>query len=82
MKKNGFGMRLPGVLCLALLLGSAAGAEEGKPPVQQAQQFRMKVTKTVRLDYLLFLPKGYEADKKKKWPLASSSTAPASAATA
>jgi len=36
---------------------------------QQAHTFEVQVTKIVRLDYLLYLPKGYGTDPQKKWPL-------------
>jgi predicted peptidase len=36
---------------------------------QQAQLLEKKISKTVRLDYLLHLPSGYDADTKKRWPL-------------
>jgi predicted peptidase len=37
--------------------------------VQKACTFEAQITKTVRLNYLLFLPQGYGADPEKKWPL-------------
>jgi predicted peptidase len=36
---------------------------------QQAHSFEVQITKTVRLNYLLYLPKGYGTDPHKKWPL-------------
>jgi len=36
---------------------------------QQAHTFEVQITRTVRLDYLLYLPKGYGTDPQKKWPL-------------
>jgi len=52
---------------------SAAVAEEKEAPAknadaQQAQHFEREITITVRLNYLLYLPAGYDADKK-PWPL-------------
>ncbi|MBI1924098.1 prolyl oligopeptidase family serine peptidase [Candidatus Poribacteria bacterium] len=35
---------------------------------QQAHTFEAQITKTVRLNYLLFLPKGY-GEAEKKWPV-------------
>jgi predicted peptidase len=36
---------------------------------QQAHTFEAQTTKTVRLNYLLFLPKGYGTDPEKRWAL-------------
>jgi predicted peptidase len=36
---------------------------------QNAQTFRAEICRTVRLDYLLFLPRGYGEDPEKRWPL-------------
>src|SRR5260221_4091008 len=36
---------------------------------QQAQALNVKLAKTVRLNYLLFLPPDYGADPQQKWPL-------------
>lgn len=37
--------------------------------VQKELSFETQITKTVRLNYLLFLPKDYGTDQDKKWPL-------------
>jgi len=36
---------------------------------QRACTFEKQVTRTLRLSYLLSLPRGYRAGGKKKWPL-------------
>ncbi len=36
---------------------------------QQECKFEAQVLKTVRLNYLLYLPKGYDKDSSQKWPL-------------
>ena len=36
---------------------------------QTACQLEKQVTKTVRINYLLHLPEGYEQDNQRKWPL-------------
>jgi len=61
--------RLRSGMMILLALGPAGTALAQPAPVQQAQRFERKVTKTLQLGYLLYLPKGYEVDKKKKWPL-------------
>lgn len=37
--------------------------------MQTAKQFTHTIKKTVRLDYLLFLPGGYNGKERKRWPL-------------
>src|SRR5262245_53750329 len=37
--------------------------------MQKPQSFKKKITSNVSADYLLFLPKGYEAKGRKRWPL-------------
>ena len=55
------------LLCFA---ASVSTAEAGNPPKgQQAYTFETQITKTVRLNYLLFLPKGYGENPEQKWPL-------------
>jgi predicted peptidase len=54
------------VLALACL-GLAAADQGAAQPGQSAQHFEKQVP--VALDYLLFLPEGYNADASKKWPL-------------
>src|SRR6266404_4792936 len=39
------------------------------PPLQMAKQLKLKKTQAIQLDYLLFLPKGYEPKAEKRWPL-------------
>jgi predicted peptidase len=46
----------------------ACAQSAGSKPVQEAKHFETKITVNAKLDYLLFLPKGYE-DSKKDWPL-------------
>jgi len=36
---------------------------------QRKYTFKAQITKTVRLNYLLFLPKGYNTNPEQKWPL-------------
>jgi len=36
---------------------------------QHGREFEAQIVKTVRLNYLLFLPKDYGADSEEKWPL-------------
>lgn len=62
--------RLPAlVLFLAAMLasGSPAPADE---PVQEEKSFEKEIVFTARLNYLLYLPPGYDAgDTQKRWPL-------------
>lgn len=53
------------IVCTAL-----SYSEEAMPKSKQtAQMFDKKVSKRAKLNYLLFLPEGYEAKGKKRWPL-------------
>lgn len=57
-------------LLAALVLPCPAAPEAPAPAAgQSARKFETTVTTTYRLDYLLFLPKDYETDKTKRWPL-------------
>lgn len=50
----------------------AAGDLPGTPNpalVQMPKKFTFKQTRTAKVDYLLFLPKGYDAKAQKQWPL-------------
>jgi predicted peptidase len=57
------------VLALALSACTAAKPESARTFGQMAKQFKFKKTREIQLDYLLFLPKGYEAKSEKRWPL-------------
>lgn len=66
------------LLCSVLLVsflfavsaGSAFAAEGVKPQArQQEREFKTQIVITVRLGYLLFLPKGYAENSDQKWPL-------------
>lgn len=59
---------LPLAAVLCLFTANARAADEFKDN-QRALSFKQAVTKTVGYDYLLFLPKGYDAKGDKKWPL-------------
>src|SRR5205085_8699288 len=48
---------------------SASGANNGIPQMQTAKKFKFQKTQNVEVDYLLFLPQGYEAKSEKRWPL-------------
>ena len=61
------------LLCTALLAAFAAGISsphtENSQLGQQERKFEARITKTVRMNYLLFLPEGYGAKSQEKWPL-------------
>jgi len=66
MKTN---MILPGLLIMLFLIGCATtGRRSGKSGEQTAQQFQQTLKKTVRLNYLLYLPKDY-ASTNQRYPL-------------
>jgi predicted peptidase len=53
-------------VCVALATLLARGEDQ---PNQTPQKFATDVSKKVSTEYLLFLPKGYEQEQSKKWPL-------------
>ena len=59
------------LLCASLCCWSGAAFAQNKPQDKlfMTQTFEKQVTRTLRSDYLLFLPKGYDAKAEKKWPL-------------
>lgn len=54
-------------VCITLSFAAAQGGTEDL--MQTSQTFKKKISKTIRADYLLYLPKGYEAKGKQAWPL-------------
>ena len=56
---------LAGALTFSLSMKRA----DAQAPAQQSKSFEKTITKTVRAEYLLFLPQGYDAKAGKKWPL-------------
>ena len=53
---------------LVLLAAPALAAEPPATLVQQEKHFEAKISVTAKIDYLLFLPQGYE-NSKQRWPL-------------
>ena len=61
---------LPAALLAGLMIVPASTAQDVKPDqVQQVRKFSKDITRTVALDYLLFLPKDHAAEPEKRWPL-------------
>ncbi len=62
--------KLIAVGCALLATISTTFAQRGTADLMQTSQtFKKKITRTIGTDYLLFLPKGYEAKGAKRWPL-------------
>ena len=59
------------LLCTLTVLTATALFAQNDPDIsmQKREHFEKQMTKTASLDYLLFLPEGYEAGGEKKWPL-------------
>ena len=53
----------------ALALSHLPAQESSEDLMQQSLKFTQKITTTVSADYLLYLPKGYDAKDAKHWPL-------------
>lgn len=58
---------LAAVLC-TFVMAKRTNAQQ-PDNVQQTKTFEHTITKKLKADYLLFLPKGYDAKAAKKWPL-------------
>jgi predicted peptidase len=56
------------VICAALVAGAADSSSVNQTN-QMAEHLQLSRTRTVDLNYLLFLPKGYDPKGTKKWPL-------------
>jgi len=54
---------------MLVTLSASSGQSSSEDLMQTSQTFKKKITRTVGADYLLFLPKGYEAKGNKRWPL-------------
>ena len=52
-------MRMVATACLLALTATSTFSQEDMPR-QTAQSFEKQITKRVRANYLLFLPKGYD----------------------
>ncbi len=66
MLKHKLWMTAVGMLALTNTL---AFGDEPTEEMQKPQKFERTVTKTLRAEYLLYLPKGYDAGAAKRWPL-------------
>lgn len=61
---------LLGATCaFAVFVNSTLAQEPETDTVQKAKAFKAKITGTVSANYLLFLPKDYDAKARKRWPL-------------
>jgi predicted peptidase len=57
------------LLALAACTSTTPPVTSNPPPIQLVKHFQFKKTEGVTLDYLLFLPKGYDAKAMKRWPM-------------
>jgi predicted peptidase len=57
------------LLAAGMALAMPMKTAQAQDNVQQTKFFEKTITKTVSAQYLLFLPKGYEARGEKKWPM-------------
>jgi predicted peptidase len=56
-------------VAVTLLAPLPARGDEPSSTAQQEKTFEKEITITVKLNYLLYLPKGYDASGEKQWPL-------------
>lgn len=57
------------LLVLTACTATKPMAISNPPPTQMVKQLKFKKTESAKLNYLLFLPKGYDAKGEKRWPL-------------
>jgi len=57
---------ISGLILLGLAISATAETEISR---QSRQEFEREIRKTVSADYLLYLPKGYDEEPNKKWPM-------------
>jgi predicted peptidase len=57
------------LLALAACTAPQTPAAPAASPMQTAEQFQFKQTLSAKVNYLLFLPKGYSAKAERRWPL-------------
>src|SRR4051812_48865644 len=57
------------IILAFLCAGSLSAQDKPQDKIFTAQTFDKPITKMLHSDYLLFLPKGYDAKAGKKWPL-------------
>lgn len=64
-------MKLAPTLIIALAAGlvGSSGARAQQPGQQKAAVLNRQIVRTVRLDYLAYVPADYGKDKEKKWPV-------------
>jgi predicted peptidase len=56
-------------LGLGLMISGGLAQSDPDVSMHRTQKFKKKLNRTVSAEYLLFLPKGYEAKDDKRWPL-------------
>lgn len=61
--------RLLAILCVLSIISVALAQPASSEPMQTAQTLKRRVTQTVDLRYLLFLPKSYNRRSPQRWPL-------------
>src|SRR5436305_148291 len=72
MQCTRFSMGTAFLVALALVQGVTMQAQQNpqaQPGIQQSQAFEKQVTKTLTINYLLYLPKEYGKEADKKWPV-------------
>lgn len=62
-------LTLAALLAPAAHLSAQSAAVAAPPPTQMVKQFQFTRTEHIEVNYLLFLPQGYDAKAEKRWPL-------------
>jgi predicted peptidase len=62
-------LSIAALLALTACTATKPMATSNPPPAQTVKHYKFKKTESVNLNYLLFLPEGYDANAAKRWPM-------------
>src|SRR5882757_10479680 len=67
--RNDLRLLVPVLLLPLTACHSLKPDDSNQPQAQMIKQFKFHKTQNLKINYLLFLPPGYEAKSGKRWPL-------------
>jgi predicted peptidase len=69
MRNTNYLLTAAALLALVASTSAQPATMSNPPSTQLVKHFRFTKTQSAELDYLLFLPKGYDAKAEKRWPM-------------
>ena len=69
MRNTNYLLTVAALLALVACTSAQPATMSNPPSTQLVKHFRFTKTQSAELDYLLFLPKGYDAKAEKRWPM-------------